>query len=325
MKRPKVSVIIIVYNAEQYIERCLRSLFEQTLDDIEFIFVDDKTPDRSFEILEKILTEYPERKEQVRIIRLPVNSGQAAARTAGMKAASGEYQIHCDPDDKVEKNAYETMYLKARQSEADIVLCRACVHRNGKEELAGITFEGTGLECLLENRYGGALWSKMISSEMIRNNGIYPFKGINNGEDLNVSIRAFLKADKVTSVDKPLYHYNRDNYKSITNASKKENFFRYIVPNIEKISGYMENVEDARKSFFLDRLKFLAKYDYLSYILLSEEDIKEWIRLWPETHKSIHRIKDLSLFTRLLLPFFIKSAAGLILWVRLKNSFFSNG
>ena len=81
---PKVSVLVPVYGVEKYIERCARSLFEQTLDDIEFIFVDDCTPDRSIEILESVIEKYrlrfAEKKYDVRIERMPTNSGQAAVR-----------------------------------------------------------------------------------------------------------------------------------------------------------------------------------------------------------------------------------------------------
>ena len=72
---PKVSVIVPVFGVEKYIERCARSLFEQTLDDMEFIFVDDCTPDCSIEILKDVLSSYPQRQVQTRIYRMPCNSG----------------------------------------------------------------------------------------------------------------------------------------------------------------------------------------------------------------------------------------------------------
>ena len=81
---PKVSVLVPVYGVEKFIERCARSLFEQTLNDMEFIFVDDCTPDRSIEILKSVIEEYrlrfAEKKYEVRIERLPTNSGLAAVR-----------------------------------------------------------------------------------------------------------------------------------------------------------------------------------------------------------------------------------------------------
>ena len=99
---PKVSVIIPVYGVEKYIEKCARSLFEQTLDDIEYLFVDDCTPDKSVDILKHILEEYPHRKSQVVIHRMEQNSGQAVVREWGVKNAKGDFIIHCDSDDWVD-------------------------------------------------------------------------------------------------------------------------------------------------------------------------------------------------------------------------------
>lgn len=104
---PKVSIIIPVYGVEKYIERSARSLFEQTLDDIEYLFIDDCTPDKSVEILKRVLEEYPHRKSQVVIHRMEQNSGQAKVREWGMRNATGEYVIHCDSDDWVDMHMYE--------------------------------------------------------------------------------------------------------------------------------------------------------------------------------------------------------------------------
>ena len=96
---PKVSVIVPVYNAEKYIERCVRSLYNQTLDDIEYIFVDDCTPDNSMEVLQKVMDEYPKRKLHTKIIIHTTNTGQSGSRKDGILAATGDYIIHCDADD----------------------------------------------------------------------------------------------------------------------------------------------------------------------------------------------------------------------------------
>ena len=103
---PKVSVIIPVYNVEKYIERCARSLLEQSLKDIEYIFVDDCSPDNSITMLENILKEYPERQPLVKILFHEPNRGLAYTRQEGVDAAKGEYIIHCDSDDWVEPEMY---------------------------------------------------------------------------------------------------------------------------------------------------------------------------------------------------------------------------
>ena len=96
---PAVSVIIPVCKVEPYMARCARSLFGQTLDDIEFLFIDDCSPDRSIDVMREVLAEFPARKDQVTVFRMPRNSGQAAVRMQGIALARGEYVIHCDSDD----------------------------------------------------------------------------------------------------------------------------------------------------------------------------------------------------------------------------------
>ena len=122
MKSPKISVIVPVYGVEKYIERCARSLFEQTLEDIEYIFVDDCTPDNSISILCKVLSDYPNRKKQVKILHHEKNKGLAQARQTGLKIASGEYIAHCDSDDWVDKDLYEIAHNKAKSESLDVVV-----------------------------------------------------------------------------------------------------------------------------------------------------------------------------------------------------------
>ena len=83
MDNPKVSIIVPIYRVEEYIERCAESLFAQTFDDIEYIFVDDCSPDKSVEILQRTLEKYPHRKRLTRIERLSSNSGLPAVRAPG--------------------------------------------------------------------------------------------------------------------------------------------------------------------------------------------------------------------------------------------------
>ena len=96
-----VSIITPIYKSQDYIEACARSLFEQTYRDIEYIFVDDAGGDNSIPILEKIIKDYPQRHDQVKIIHHDNNRGSAMARESGMMAAHGDYIIHVDSDDTV--------------------------------------------------------------------------------------------------------------------------------------------------------------------------------------------------------------------------------
>ena len=105
----KVSICVPVYGVEKYIERCAISLFEQTYPDIDFIFVNDCTKDRSIEILEEVITRYPERQKDIKIINHAKNLGLAAARNTLIENATGEFVFIVDSDDYLALNAVELL------------------------------------------------------------------------------------------------------------------------------------------------------------------------------------------------------------------------
>ena len=112
MGEPKVTVVIPVYNVATYIEKCATSLFEQTLDSLEILFVDDCSPDHSVEIIKKTLKKYPERNSLTRIIRMPSNSGLGAVRRPGIILATRQYIIDFGGADWGGSDFYEIMFNK---------------------------------------------------------------------------------------------------------------------------------------------------------------------------------------------------------------------
>lgn len=166
---PKVSIIVPVYRVEKYIERCARSLFEQTMEDIEYLFIDDCTPDKSIEVLNRVLEEYPHRKKRVVIHRMEKNSGQAAVRKWGMLNATGDYVIHCDSDDWVDVTMYEKMYNKAIEEDADMVVCDY-YRSDGVTHSEDTGFISTEKEQFIREmlymRTSWAVWNKMVKREL---------------------------------------------------------------------------------------------------------------------------------------------------------------
>ena len=169
---PKVSVVIPIYGVEKYIERCCRSLFEQTLDDIEFLFIDDCTPDNSIEILNNTLLRYPDRKKQIRIIKMSTNSGQAAVRRQGIFEAKGDYIIHCDSDDWVEPDMYKRMWEKALQENLDIVVCdynRSDGYNHKivkKADESMYQDKDTYFSMLIRGYVSTAIWNKLVRRDI---------------------------------------------------------------------------------------------------------------------------------------------------------------
>ena len=206
---PKVSVIIPVYGVEKYISRCARSLFEQTLDDIEYIFIDDCTKDNSIGVLYEVLEQYPQRKKQVQIVKLPINSGQAAARKRGMKLATGDYVIHCDGDDWVDVEAYDKMWRKAVETNSDIVFCEFYTTDGDNYSHIHNKLDALNKENILLMIVSRMLWSLcggLVRRSIISNNQIiYPTA--NNGEDFAIMIQQIYYAQRFAYIGEPLYYY----------------------------------------------------------------------------------------------------------------------
>lgn len=114
---PKVSIVIPVYNVEKYLQTCINSLLEQSLKDIELIFVNDASPDYSLEILQKNAKKNP---GKMKIINSEKNLCQGGARNLGIKAANGKYIGFVDSDDFVDPNMFEVLYKKITTADADV-------------------------------------------------------------------------------------------------------------------------------------------------------------------------------------------------------------
>lgn len=303
MNTPSVSVIIPVYNAERFFERCVRSLFEQTLEQLEYIFVNDATPDHSMEMLERVLNDYPARRPQVRIFEHPTNRGSGAARDTGMRAATGEYVIHCDSDDWIEPEMYGTMYRTAIRENADIVCCDfwaelpECSVLNQYEADAGI--EPSGMLHRQQLTTGNcSLWNKLIRRELYVKNKIYPFEGINMWEDLGLTIRLRFLSKKTFILRAVLYHYNKQNESSITSsmAAVKSKTDQQILcaSHIERF--FEEQSASEEYKLLINSIKFLSKSIYL--LKKPMRDIPLWKSIYPETHASIGDFRNITFCRR---------------------------
>lgn len=243
MNSPKVSVIIPVYGVEKYIERCARSLFEQTLEDIEYIFVDDCTPDNSISILRKVLSEYPNREKQVKILHHDKNKGLAKARQTGLKIASGEYIAHCDSDDWVDKDLYKVLYNQAVNLKSDMIAFD-CKFTDGVKTLkinSGGECTDT-IECISSMMHRKTWWSlcnKLIRKDIYdRADIIYPVD--NMGEDMCLTLQ-LLYYCKAISYKHDVFYYYYQNTNSIIQVQTEENCiakFYQICRNVEKVQRF---------------------------------------------------------------------------------------
>ncbi len=245
---PKVSVIIPVYGVEKYIERCARSLFNQTIDDIEYIFVDDCSPDRSIEILNQVIGEYPRRKDQVQIIHHASNQSLALARQTGLKSATGEYIAHCDSDDWVDNDMYSQMYSEAITNNSDVVICDYIL-TNGTSDMGIIkschadTPKQEIKNCLLQ-RDPWSLCNKLFRKN-VYSNIEYPKDAM--GEDMATTIQLLWNCELMSYISKPYYKYYY-NPESITKKVTRENCinrFEQLSKNTDIVLNFL-NSNDAK-------------------------------------------------------------------------------
>lgn len=263
----KISVIIPVYNVERYIERCARSLMEQTMKEgIEFIFINDCTPDKSMDVLERVIAEYPDRKKQVHIIHHFENKGIAFTRGEGIKEAKGEYIGWCDSDDWCEPDMFEKMYTATKGGMIDVVVCNA--FRHTENEISVVS----NVECKRPENYlkmiysipkwqcFSVLYSKLIRKTIFVGSEIYPYEGVNRSEDLNVMIRVCCVAKTITFVNEAMYHYNKMNMVSITHLGfkAKEDWFQQK-RNVDLISNFLLAKKPENWKILRAFLQFSAK------------------------------------------------------------------
>lgn len=257
----KLSVIVPVYGVEKYIARCAKSILEQTNADMEFIFVDDASPDRSIEILEEVLSHYP--TQQVTILHHDTNQGLAAARRTGLEAAQGEYIVSVDSDDYIEPNTLELLVGKAEETDADIVGMDCWFEWNNKRSVyrgAFSTDAQTYSRMLLSGSAMPNVWRHMIRRRLYTQTGFYPVPGLNNGEDYVVLPRLCWYANRVAKVDRPLYHYTQTNEGSIVRDVSESNI-RQLMQAMEVLTAFFADKPDCAEA--LHAGQWLKKTDLM--------------------------------------------------------------
>ena len=250
---PKVSVIVPIYNVEKYLEKCINSLLSQTLEDIQIILVNDGSKDNSGNIAK----EY-EKNNNDRVIYVEKeNGGLSDARNYGLKYATGDFIAFLDSDDYIEKNAYEEMYNKAIEENADYVECdfiwefpnkirvdKQYPYKNKKEMLSFVRV---------------VAWNKLIKRQLIIDNNLEFPKGLRY-EDIEFTYKLIPFVNKFAYVDKPFIHYvQREG--SIANVQNERT---------AEIFTVLDNViEFYKKNSIYEEYRNELEYNYARYLLCS--------------------------------------------------------
>lgn len=302
-EKNKVSVIIPVFKVSNFIGRCACSLLEQTLKDVEYIFVDDASPDDSIDIVKACIERYPERKEQVRILVHEQNQGLPAARNTGLAVATGEYVFHCDSDDFVEREMLEVMYNAAKTQDADVVYCDFYLSFEKNERYMSNPVYETAEDMFKKGLLGGAMkynvWNKLVRKSLYTDNAITFPAGHGMGEDMTM-IRLAACAKSVAYVPKAFYHYvklNSNAYSATMSERHKVDILFNVNQTVEFLQNKFGDALDKEIAFF----KLNTKLPFL--ITDDESQYEVWKAWWPEANRYICENKNQSFRTRLVQGF----------------------
>ena len=298
-KHYAVSVIIPVYNVRNYIAHCVKSLMEQTLTNVEFIFIDDATPDDSIDILESILNCYPNRQTDVKILTHTENQGLPAARNTGLKQASGKYIFHCDSDDYIDSSMLEEMYECAEETNADIVWSDWYLSMSkGERYMAMPSFKRPqdAVKAMLGGGMKYNVWNKLVQRNLYTDNAISFPSGYGMGEDLTM-IKLFIFAKKIVHLPKAYYHYNKTNSTAFSQTYSDKHLVE-LHHNIDDLIKFVSSNFGNEYELELAFLKLEAKFPFL----LSPDirRIKLWKSWYPEANRFIKQNQYISTKNRIL-------------------------
>lgn len=335
----KVSVIIPVYNCEKYLGECIESLIDQTLQECEFIFVNDGSKDKSEEIIKK----YADKDERIILINQK-NSGVSVARNVGIKKASGEYIGFVDGDDYIDKYYYEKLYNNAKENYIDIIFCNWRSNNNilelpfNKNEILNEEYiEEFIYKFLLQYDSLNSVCNKLFSRKLIHDNNISFPIGMYMGEDARFNIKAFTYTKSVYYLDYVGYYYrevagsatrsieNKDYFKRILNEYKSTidefNRWNYTGKEIEKFRTikFINNVMALSYVYLGNnkKMKLRQRYKYVSK-MIKNKDVQYAIDKY-----SLDIIKNIGRYEQCLLKFIkLKFTLGvyiLNLYSRIRN------
>lgn len=272
-----VSVLVPFFNVEDFIERCAKSLFEQTYPHLEYVFVDDCSTDRSMNKLREVASRYPGKADSIHYVRNGKNLGLACCRNIAMSHATGEFMSIVDADDWTEPHMIERMVERQKETDADIVSVDTFIHRQkGSSELKQEVFQEEQERKLY---YIGhipcfrlTIWGRLIRRSLFTENNIKTINGFNYAEDKLTITLLMYYAKTVSNVTTPLYHYNRMNEKSYVGKIEKYGFSHAIFQEekgnllalehffADKEHEYYEESLRCNINYFLNKLRWALQH-----------------------------------------------------------------
>lgn len=292
---PEVSVVIPIYNVGKFIGRCAESLMRQTLRDVEFIFVNDCTPDDSMSVLESVVSRYD---RDVKIINHEVNRGLPSARNSGLAIAKGDYIFHCDGDDWVEETLLEKLSCAARSMGADFVYCDFFLSFENSERYMGNPEFEDPQEMLKRGFLGGTMkynvWNKLVRRELYEE--IRFPDGHSMGEDMTM-IRLLCCSKRVAHVKEGLYHYVQTNPGAFSKTQSRKQLAD-VRFNVDMTVSFLESRYGSSLKEPISIFKLSIKLPFL--ISDRSDQYQLWREWYPEANAYVMSNKDMPFRTRIL-------------------------
>lgn len=279
-----VSILVPLYKVEKYLKRCLDSIFNQTYPEIEYVFVDDCSPDSSFHILNDYIEEHNIDKNKVTVISHQTNKGIAYTRNDLLNHAKGKYVLFIDSDDWAEDNMVEILVKASNNGTTEIIGCDYMKNfTNGKQTYHYEPYSDNCIENitrLINYNIGPTLWKYLIRTDLLRKVKIQTDTEI--GEDYITIIMLFYYARNCSFVHQYLYHYTQYNVNRYSNNIEKSINSHIIAVN--KVEDFLKagNVYNQDIKFNLLMRKFGIKKYFLTPILF---DCKKWEDTFPESNR----------------------------------------
>ena len=270
---PKVSIIVPVYNEEEYVSTCLISLINQTLDDIEIILIDDNSTDNSLNILLDYAKKYP----NIKVYHNEKNIGQGASRNRGLSLATGEYIGFVDSDDYIRNTMYEDMYKAVLNNNyPEVVTTEIMFVKDDSYASRDLEFLARGKEKIINpmlDKNAVISESPAVCNKIFRRDTLKDFYFVEDSlfEDIPFSYTKYMEASKVVTVSSINYFYRRDINRGVSSTNYRENSH---ITDIFKVLDRLES--DMRKSSRYEVFKDEIKLIQLAYSLIRVEEVNNW-------------------------------------------------
>lgn len=295
-KSIKISILVPIYGVEKYIEQCAHSLFRLNYENIEYIFVNDCTKDKSVQLLENIIRLYPKRETQVRILNHKTNRGLAASRLTGLQKSTGDYVWFVDSDDYVKENAIDRCFQYIDE-EYDLIQFSYTV-KEVQGETDKILKKVFSIDNVLAGLTPPMIWKCFVKRSLFFENDIFPIEGINHSEDYVLLARLRLVASKAISLnDQQLYVYNLTNANSYMNNISLNSVVNTVQGCIHVYDFYnkrneLRNHKAAMLSIFLRRWIELTEKDNTNkYCVILSNRIKDIFSILGSILESLRKMR----------------------------------